>query len=162
MFSDEREVGDVLTQFFSSIEAVIKSLGNIHFSFNSQQNEGITSCLYRSLQILRTFGEISSIGSFEFKRVFAGSELLKAIFDVKVVDSSWESKAARLVTQDKVQMTIIRELLEGYWLQSKDLTRVYETLIKRQMFYQFKQTFKREENKELLDALKGSILIEQV
>ena len=53
-------------------------------------------------------------------------------------------------------------MLEGFWLQSKDLQRVYETLIKRQMFYQFKQTFRREEAKELLDVLKTSIVAEQL
>lgn len=67
-----------------------------------------------------------------------------------------------MVGQEKIQLTIVREMLEGFWLQAKDLQRVYETLIKRQMFYQFKQTFKREEAKELLDALKSAIVAEQV
>jgi len=30
------------------------------------------------------------------------------------------------------------------------------------MFYQYKQTFKREENKELIDVLKTSILSDQI
>lgn len=57
--------------------------------------------------------------------------MLKTIFDLKVIDGSWESKQAKLVPQEKMHMIIIREVLEGFWLQPKDLTRIYETLIKR-------------------------------
>ena len=119
LFTDEKEVGTILCQFFTAIEAVIKAMGSIRQSFDADHHDGIIGCLYRSLQNLKILGEIQSLGAFDFRKQFVATELLKAIFEVKIVDQ-WQAKE-KLVLQDKNQMSIIRELLEGFWLQSKDL-----------------------------------------
>jgi hypothetical protein len=41
MFADEKEAGAVLTEFFVSIDAALKAMTNIHYSFIQDQTEGV-------------------------------------------------------------------------------------------------------------------------
>lgn len=39
---------------------------------------------------MKVLGDIQSIGAFDFKKSFVAGDLLKAIFDIKVFDNTWD------------------------------------------------------------------------
>lgn len=69
------------------------------------------------------------------RKAFVQSDLLKVIFEIKIVDETWESKINNWTVIDKQHYSLLREVFEAVWCQPKDLQRIYETLIKRQMFF---------------------------
>jgi hypothetical protein len=84
-----------------------------------------------------------NIGEFDFRSAFLKADGLKCLFEIKINDNQWLAKRSHWDT-DRIEDKDLRELLENVWNTPKDLQKYYETLIKRQMFFQFKANFKRD------------------
>lgn len=71
---------------------------------------------------------------------------------MNIIDSSWQAKKSIWET-DRFLETDLKEIIENVWNTPRELQKWYESLIQRQLFFQFKANFKRfsEEGRLLKD-----------
>lgn len=116
--------------------------------------------LGHAIKLLKQISGLT-VGEFDFRKSFLEKDGLKVLFDVKVIDSDWKSKRSHWDT-DRVGDKELRDLLENVWNTPRDLQKWYETLIKRQMFFQFRANFKRsaeeaKSGRDLADIICGQV-----
>ena len=71
------------------------------------------------------------------------AEGIKLIFDMKIVDDEWLDNRC-IWENDKTVELDLQDLLQNVWNSPRDLQKWYETIIKRQLFFQFKANYKRQ------------------
>lgn len=62
---------------------------------------------------------------------------------MKIVDDEWLDNRC-IWENDKTVELDLQDLLQNVWNSPRDLQKWYETIIKRQLFFQFKANYKRQ------------------
>jgi len=93
------------------------------------------------LKVLKLLSNLQ-FTEFDFRTQFLKDNGLKLLFEMSIIDSDCKAKRSNWATERHMDADL-KEFIDNVWQPPKDLQKWYETLIMRQMFFQFKANFKR-------------------
>jgi len=123
--------------------ALLQSFAGIEYSLMIQVKQGVSFMLGPCLKVLKTISNLQ-FPDFDFRQSFLKDNGLRTLFEMHILDSDFQAKRSQWATDRHVEADI-KDLIDNVWQPPRDLQKWYETLIQRQMFFQFKANFKRKE-----------------
>ena len=172
---DEEKLGSQLQAYFLCVVKLFKELNSVSGDFHESFSNTLNTIVNKAVRCLSQMSSIGSMGSFDFAKSFNQKNMLKLLLQAKVIDKNcsidtevWrptkKPESVSLNTHEQIGKVLQHQVL-GMFRKivcevcnpKKDLQRRLEVMLKRQLYKQFLQNFKRGEGEDFNQVLQSKI-----